>query len=394
LAGAGIPGTGYQRYPQQTLLFGRGDYVDRAKLLIDGLRIMGLDSIVLATPGESASNEPKPWAVAVAIGGDYYLFDTRLGLAVPGPKPGSTATLSELRSNPELLTNLNLSVEESLEENTKYWVRPEQLESLVGLVYLTPESASKRFALVQANLADSQMLPYSVNPAEMAQRLPAADGVELKPWDIGFQTHEYRQALRVALDDVTNNVLRDKLRWYGQEEGYIVEFPRYRTGRVRFFLGLFENQKEFLRYNAIDTFQYLIYTDEEVDGLATDVVLQERLGILSSDRDSVDFKNRLAGVQNHMRLVRRDAGVFLAQSHFDNNSYGATENWCRILRSRKDVSRWNDTINYLAGRAAESQKDYDVAIAEYRKDPKAPQSHGNILRARMLEAAVKRVYEG
>jgi hypothetical protein len=394
LPAAGIAGTGYQRFPHQTLLYGRGDYVDRAKLFIAGLRIIGLDAFVLATPGESTDADPKPWAVAVLIADELYLFDPRLGLAIPGSIDGSTATLSELQSNRDLLSRLNLNVEESQEENTRYWVLPEQLDSLVGLIYVTPESVSKRFALVQANLTESQNLPYTVVPSAMVQRMPSDTGVEFRAWDIGFKTHQYRQALRTALDDVTNNVLRDKLRWFGQEEGYIIEFPRYRTGRVRYFFGLFENQQELLKFNAIDSFQNLLYSEEDIEGLAVDTMMQERLGILSTDRDSIEFKTRLANVQGHMRLVRRDSGVFIAQSHFDNNSYGATENWCRILRSRKDVSRWSDTINYLAARAAESQKDYDNAILQYRKDKTAPQSHGNLLRARMLEAAVKRVYEG
>jgi hypothetical protein len=394
LAAAGVPGTGYQRLPYQTLLFGRGDYLDRTKLFIDGLQFLGLDCVLLATPGPSNNDPPQPWAVAVAIGGEYYLFDARLGLAIPGSALGSTATLSELRNNPELLKGLSLTVEESLAENTQYWVQPEQLDSLLGLIYVAPESVSKRFALIQENLADTQQLPYSTSPSEQISQLPKVAGLELKVWDIGFKTHQYRQALREARDDRTSNVLRDKLRWYGQEEGYIVEFPRYRTARVRFFFGLFENQKEFLSFNAIDSFQALSYTEEEIEGLATDTVLQDRLGILSSDRDSVEFKNRLLSVQGHMRLVRRDAGIFLMQSHFDNNSYGAAENWAKILRSRRDVSRWQDTINYLAARAAESQKDYDTALLEYRKDMTATQSHGNLLRARILEAAIKRVYEG
>lgn len=394
LPAAGVAGTGYQRLPQQTLLYGRGDYVDRAKLFIEGLRIMGVDAFMLATPGDSQEDDPQPWAVAVALGDELYLFDTRLGLPIPGAKEGSTATLSELRADRELLSRLNLTVEESQEENTRYWVQPEQLDSLVGLIYVTPESVSKRFALVQANLTEAQNLPYAVTPSEIAQRYSSVSGLKFQAWDIGFKTHQFRLALRTALDDVTNNVLRDKLRWYNQEEGYIVEFPRYRTARVRFFLGLFENQKEQLRFNAIDTYQNLMYTDEDIEGLAVDTMLQERLGILSTDRDSIEFKTRLANVQGHMRLVRRDSGVFLAQCHFDNNSYGATQNWCGILRSRKDVSRWNDTINYLAARSAESLKDYDNAILEYRKDKTSPQAHGNILRARMLEAAVKRIYQG
>jgi hypothetical protein len=247
--------------------------------------------------------------------------------------------------------------------------------------------------LLQGNLTDAQELPYSVSPSDLAKRLLPIEGVEIKVWDIGVKTHQFRQAVREALEDQTNNELRERLRWYFSEEGYIDEFPRYRTGRVRFLLGRFENDKEGLNFNAIDSFQAMLFTEEEVESLATDAILQERLGILSTDKDSVEFKNRLANVQGHMRLVRRDAGLFLTQSHFDNNSFGAANKWIEILRARTDVDRWNEAINYLAGRAAESQKDYDTAIAEYQKFPKALQAHGNIIRARLLKAAIKKVFQ-
>jgi hypothetical protein len=161
---------------------------------------------------------------------------------------------------------------------------------------------------------------------------------------------------------------------------------------VRFFLGRFENDEDNLKFSAIESFQALMFTEKDVENLATDPVLQERLGILATDRDSVDFKNRLASVQGHMKLVARDVVVFLTQAHFDNNSFGATENWVKILRTRTDVDRWKETIDYLGARAAESQKDYDLAIGEYRKHPKNLQAHGNILRARLLQAVIKKVY--
>lgn len=392
LAAAGVPGTGYQRFTYQTLIYGRGDYLDRAKLFILGLRVMGIDSIMLGVAGESKADEVIPWVVAVPIGGQYYLFDTQMGLAMPGETLGSTATLAELINKPALLEQLNLTVEESLEENTKYWIKPQQLNRLVGLIYVSPEAASKRFAFMQKNLTDAQRLPYSVAPSDLAKRLLPIEGVELKVWDIGVKTHQFRQAVREALEDQTNNELRERLSWYFSEEGYIDEFPRYRTGRVRFLFGQFENDKEGLKINAIDSFQNMMYSDEEIESLATDIILQERLGILEASKDSAEFQSRLQHVQGHMRLVRRDTGVFVAQSHFDNNSFGAANNWVKILRDKSDVDRWEDAINYLAGRSAESQKDYDSAIAEFQKYPKAIQAQGNIIRARLLKAAIKKVY--
>ena len=86
------------------------------------------------------------------VGEDYYLFDTKLGLPIPGEKLGSIATLDQVRENPELITSLGLTNEESLADNTDYWVKPGQLDNLVSLVYTSPESVSKRMSTLEAAL--------------------------------------------------------------------------------------------------------------------------------------------------------------------------------------------------------------------------------------------------
>ncbi len=392
LEAAGVAGTGYQHLPYQNLIFGRGDYQERAKLFMEGLHLLGIDAVVFAAAPENPDTPLNPWAVGVAIGNEFYLFDTRLGLAIPGKEIGSFATLNELRANPELLSSLDLSIEESLEENTKYWITPEQVKSLKGLLYVTPEAASRRFYVLERQLPDDQRLPYSMVASDLVKRLPEHDGIEYQVWDIGVKTHQFRQAVREALEDTTNADLQRRLSWYFQEEAYVVDFPRLRTARVRFFLGQFQNQRELLKYNAIESLQLMLYSDEDIEGLAANQYMQQQVGILRADTDSADFKQRLASVQAQMRLVRDDTGPFIVQCHFDNNSFGAVENWIKIIRSQAPGDRWKETLDYLSGRSKESLKDYDAAMAEYRKYPKLLQAHGNILRARLLEQAIEKVY--
>lgn len=396
LAAAGIAGTGYQRFPWQTLLYARGDYVDRAKLFMIGLQHLGMDSIMLAVNRES-TDQAQPWVVAVPIAGEYYLFDTKLALPIPGANAGSFATLSAVRANPKLITGLDLTVEESLEENSKYWVTPGELESLVGFIYISPESISKRMKCLEKGLVGEQRLPLTMLPSMMKQRLPALEQVELKAWDTAFKTHQFRQAVREAVKDVGNNVLVDRLRWYYDEESYIDAFARYRTARARFFVGRFDIEREITGYNVIESMENLMYTDEVIDGLATDSLLQERLGILrpygsNEVFNAADFNLQLASVQGQMRLVRRDVGLFLAQCHFDNGSVSAAANWLKLLQEKEDAERWQEGVNYLLGRALESRKEYDLANDQYRKFPKSVQAHGNLVRARLLAEIVEKVF--
>ncbi len=396
-AAAGVPGTGYRLYPWQTLLYARGDYVDRAKLMMVGLQKIGIDSLMLGVKSEGG--EIQPWAVGVAVGDDYYLFDTRLGLPIPGEQLGSFLTLSEARANPKLLESLNLTNEEYLGDDTQYWVKPEQLKDLVGWVYVAPESVAKRMKGLEERLIGEDRLALVTEPTKIVGRLPKAEGLKIEIWDNAFKTHQFRQAVREALEETENNVLMDRLNWYYQDEAYIDGFERYRTSRARFFVGKFESPRDSTGFNAIESFEALMYTDATIDQLATDPNLQISLGILkSAGQDAADFQFQVRSVQAQMRLVRRDTGLFLAQSHFDNGSVSAAANWLKVLKNTDDADRWFDAINYLLGRAYEARKEYDLAIIEYEEGkgengegPVSNQIHGNLIRVRMLKELVARL---
>ena len=119
-----------------------------------GLRQLDIDSVMLMP----TSDDSKPWAVGVAIGGQYYLFDTRLGLPFPGEKIGTVATLYQVRKDPSLLSRLDLTTEESLDDDTQYWVKPDDVKELVGFVYVTPESISKRMLALEQSLIGEKRL--------------------------------------------------------------------------------------------------------------------------------------------------------------------------------------------------------------------------------------------
>jgi hypothetical protein len=392
LSAAGVPGTGYTRFPWQTLLYSRGDYVDRAKVLMLGLQSLEIDSVMLGVTNDG-DESPLPWVVAVPIGDEYYLFDTKLALPIPGERLGTFATLSEVRANGKLLDGLDLSTEESLSDETKYWVRSNQLDSLKALIYVSPESVSKRMKGLESRLIGDERLALVTQPSAMIERLPKAKGVESEIWDVAFKTRQFRQAVREALENRENDELVERLRWHYDNEAYVDGFTRYRTSRARFFKGKFISARMDIGFNAIESFEKLMYTDATVDSLATNQVLQRQLGILkSAGQDANDFQRHLRSVQSQMRLVRRDTGFFLAQCHFDNGSVSAAANWLKLLGEKEDADRWFDGVNYLLGRAIEARKEYDLAIEAYqeRKD-EGTQAHGNLIRARMLTELIKKL---
>lgn len=385
---AGVRGTGYQRHPWQTLLYGRGDYVDRAKVLLLLLREAELDAVMLCT---NQDQTPIPWAVGVAIGDDYYLFDTKLGLPIPGKTPGSVATLKAVREDASLLSSLDLTIEESLEDDSKYWVAPQQLKSLFAMTYVAPESLSKRMAALESNQVGDEQLNLASYPSKEIGRLPQIDGVENSLWDISLRTHRFRKAVNAAIPkSASDDDLADRLRWYATDEQYVDQFHIYRTNRVRFFKGKFESEDGHRRRNAVESCQVLLYTDDEIDSLATDDKTMAMVG-LSQEQNPLAFESQLKSIQGQMRLVRRDVGLFLSQCLFDNGNPGTSANWLDGIVRKTDVERWRSGIQYLLGRSFESRREYDLAIEQYQQEG-SNQMHGNLIRARLLKAAVKKAY--
>ena len=389
---AGVPGLGYQRFPWQTLLYGRGDYVERAKLISVCLRYLDIESVILAT-GE----EMKPWALAVPIADEYFLFDPKLGLPIPGEELGSFATLSALQKKPSLLTDLDLTTDESLADDTKYSVRPDDLKKLTGLIYVSPEAISRRMKGLQASLVGDDQLRLADDVDGIEADLPKIEGVSFKPWDIAFKTHQFRDAIRVALEQSSSSI-ENKLTWYYLTEDYVNQFRTYRTARGRYFQGKFRGIEETEReLNAMQGFQTMMYTDDDISNLASDDDAQRRHGIRQDDQNSKDFNAILNSVQAQMRLIRVDAKLFMAQCLFDNTNEIGAGGWLEDLESSgavtpgEDDSRWQDATYHLLGRSYESRKQYDEAIKFYQTE-KLNQSHGNLLRARMLKKLIKKVY--
>ncbi len=382
------PGLGYKRYPWQVLIYSRGDYVERAKLFMLLAEQLGIDSVMLSVgEGENA----RPWCPALLIGGRLYLFDTKLGLPIPSDVPGKIATLSEVKANPELLEQLDLTTEESLADDTDYWVKSDDLKSVQALAYSSPEHCSRRMFQLEKNLMSDYRLSLSSDPSETIAKLPKIEGLSGGVWDIGFKTHLFRKKLRKAIADAAagSDVIADKIRWHFREEAYIDGFSVYRTGRARYFNGRFVSDGR--RRTAIESFYALMYTDKQISDLGTDTLLQRQLGIRNESGNMNAFQRQLRSIQEQMRLVRRDAGFFLAQCHFDNGNIGTAANWLERWLNRPDAERWQPGIEYLLGRSLESRGEYDRAVEYYGRSEDSPQNHGNLIRSRLLKNQIEKL---
>ena len=385
----GIRGLGYNHFPYQTLVFGRGDFVEKAKLFMLLCHQSGLDSVMLTV--KDADGNEVPWLPAVLLGDQLYLFDSQLGLPLPGEKLGSVATLAQVQKNGKLLNGLDLTLEESTRDETDYRVTAEQVQEVTALVYTSPIAVSRRMKFLEDRLLGDQRMRLTIDTDQVVKAVDKLENVSAKLWDIGFKTEQFRSVVSSAIKEAKfDSSLRDKLGWYYDNESYIDSFVRYRTARNLYFIGKFETDRNARDYSAIEAFNALMYSDETIASLDTNMRVQYRLGIRKdAGQSNEDFQRSLNGVKGQMRLIRRDTGLFLAQSCFDFGNIGTCANWLKRVAEKGYSERWNTGLNYLTARSFEATKEYDRAIEVYKKGEDA-QFHGDLIRARLLKAAKER----
>ena len=114
------------------------------------------------------------------------------------------------------------------------------------------------------------------------------------------------------------------------------------------------------------------------------------IGIRKADQTPVEFEQNIRSRQSQMFLVRRDAGLFMCQSHFDHGNLSTTAEWVPKLLKEQDVERWETGLNYLNARALEAQHRYDDSIEQLKAE--GTQQHGNLIRVRLLKKQIETHY--
>ncbi len=172
------------RRPWQTLLFGRGTAENRAWVFAGLCRQRGWTPLVLLLPVASAENgevNGRRALCGIEIDGDLLLFDPLLGLPLRN-SDGTTATLADIRDQPDLLRQFDLP-------NVPYPVTADSLAAMEAAIVADPFALSRRARLLELQLAGENALRLSVDADSIAERL--AKNHELPPlklWEFSFET--------------------------------------------------------------------------------------------------------------------------------------------------------------------------------------------------------------
>ncbi len=372
-----VPGPGYRYYPYQVLLYGHGDAWQRARVFILLTRQLGLDTFMLAVDDRGPGSRPNLWCPAVLIGEELYLFDTALGLPIPGAKKGSVATLSEVLANPDLLRALDVDDDG---RKMAYPVTADQLKSIAALIDAPPEALSRRMQLLESRLTGDNALILTVSPSELSRRLRAVPGLErlaVRLWTLPYETRMYRESLeRLSRRDPQ---LQQRLI---QEQGLYL--PAVMQARRLHFEGQIESTEN--EWGAIGYYLESRKADQYIDEIATSADARQRLRIppppahLTPQQQQTMLANQAA----QYRLNKQHASYWLGLAQYDLGEYETAIHWLkdRTLDAYPN-GVWTAGARYNLGRTYEALNRIEDARRLYFQSD-SPQRHGDLLRARLL----------
>lgn len=370
-----VVGPGYTLQPWQSIYFGVGDSWQRARVFIQLCRQQGLVAVMLAVNRLDVLPNPRPWLPAVWIDGELFLFDTQLGLPIPGENDTGIATLSDVQDNPALLTDLDI-------DDHKYPVRPEHVGQIKALIDASPGFLTRRMKLVQNELTGARQLVLSVSPTAIKESLSSASGLQaVTLWVVPFEAWQYHSAYRQRLREDQRAAAVHYQTWEIMESaGPIVE------GRKLHLEGLFENRDD--RPGAKARYMSARVANATLSALPSDPDVQQQLGVPQQPGESDEmWLQRKKQATYFYTLGKIHASYWLALIHFDTGRYEQAIQWLekRTLAAYPN-GQWTGSARYNLARSYEASGQIERARELYLLD-ESPQAHGNLLRARRLAAS-------
>jgi hypothetical protein len=180
--------------PSDILLEGYGTAEQRAWIFILLARQQGLDAVLLATPDADHPDQPRPWLPALLHkDGDHeqlYLFDSSLGLPIPGPGGKGIATLAEAIDDPTVLGHLDL------DDSHHYPIKAAEAKQAIALVEASPGYLAKRMKILEMQLVGTERMVLSSSPAETVARLKKVSHLKSEPtlWTWPYDVVKLRSA--------------------------------------------------------------------------------------------------------------------------------------------------------------------------------------------------------
>jgi hypothetical protein len=368
-------GLGYRTLPWQTVLFGHGDAIERARAFTQLLFAQGIPACMLAIRESSeAVPPPRLWCVGVPIGNELYLFEPRFGLPLPAGDQAAVATLRQARSDPSILRRANLP------GRFTYPLSTEDLELAVALLDVEPFALSLSMRRLEANLVGEYRMRLATDIAQVVSRFQAIDPrLPVDLWSMPWLAQIYNSMVREQIQDRTPFGLTYQF----QNQAYLNDWEFHRA-RLAHFRGEFAETLD--APGALARYMNSRFDEATLDKLSFDPEAQAKLQLGRQPSESQeDFMNRVEQLKGSFRAAKIDSNAFLGMLQYDLANVDASIDWLdKRLVQVGGTERWRPHAYYLLGRCFEEKGDLPKA-AEYYKGENLPQEAGNRIRLRLLE---------
>jgi hypothetical protein len=361
--------------PRMTLLVGRGNEAERAWTFMELLRQAEIESVLLAYLDKSPDGKQTwlvPWLPAALWDDSLHLFDTTLGLPVPGPEDQPVATLQQVLADPSLLAQLSPDVQHP------YRLKPEHLRSVLMLLESTPTYWAPRMHFLQDSLPTEQHAVLWSDLIGLANRIRNATSDETPQdlWAVPKAVHEL-----LFTREYTDTILGNRENPIGLLSAY--QYFSSEEARTAHLQG---NPKQAILLYLANRVPFDQWMASQRNQLGIQAVVLNAAGA-EAPREVVQdvYMKFMSHVQGLYESIREDSTYFLGTLKFQEQDYKASTNWmAKSYLEKYPEGRWASGARFHLGRCAEAQSNIEKAIEYFTTRDSSPQAAGNLVRARRL----------
>lgn len=347
-------------HPWQVLINGHGTAKQRAWIFAELCRHQQLDVVMLGVLEEDtgqSDNVPRWWLPALLSEGQLYLFDTRLGVPIPGPEPGSIATLEQVIADPELFQQL------ATEQGQSYRIGEDQLNRVVAMPVASPLQLTRLAVELQQALEREEFVLLAADNGRLVERLQQVESVqEVQLWNWPFQAviNEHNMKANPGRYEAAKRFL------------LFAQRPRLWKARVLHFQG----NKDIPARERDDPLAMPKMGHTEAMQLYQSPRVRPTERVLATlDQEK----------QALYRTVKLLASFWLGLASYDMDNPQVSADWLQRLPQDFVAEPWASGARYNLARAYEALGNYEKAIELLQQDD-TPQRPGNLYRAEQIKA--------
>ncbi len=318
----GMPGPGYSMAVRDILVFGKGDWWQRARVLALLARQVDVSVVLLGLPAEFGEAK-QPWLTACLIGDQLYLLDVKDGLPVLTEDGSAIATLHGLRQNQKYaVTLLPASLEASGEE---------MLSGLVGLIEADVMSVSHRMAILEKYLTGDRQMKLTTMPNTLSRELRTKHAIEKSEiWVPTYEYYAFATALNARISEGDAGVitfLKEK-----QDYQILEDMYQLKEGRFKSFRGLFDDFEIGVGQETQRGSKTLLMSSrlsqDKIVKVTTDRQVQEELGYVRPDEMSLTaWQENLRRTKLIFVKTKDMASYMIGMIHMEQGNYSDAIDW-------------------------------------------------------------------